>query len=188
MTDIMLHLPPDDALAETAASGSVDAFDALIRRHHEGCLRFATRMLRDPADAEDAVQEAFTRAFLARDRYDPRQPFRGWLFAILVNCCRTVGLQRRRRERRFASDDAALTRASVSVEPLEEDDTRHAVASLVAALDPLLREAFLLKYVEDMDYREMSAALGASPSALKMRVKRACDALRPRLRELFYDP
>lgn len=52
---------------------------------------------------------------------------------------------------------------------------RAAVRRAVDALDPRLREAFLLKYVEEMDYHEMSAALGASVSALKMRVKRACD-------------
>ena len=54
-------------------------------------------------------------------------------------------------------------------------------------LEPLLREAFLLKYVEGMEYHEMSGALGAGISALKMRVKRACDALRPRLREIYDD-
>jgi RNA polymerase sigma-70 factor (ECF subfamily) len=143
-------------------------------------------MLHDRADAEDAVQEAFTRAYLARARYDSRQPYRGWLFAILVNCCRTVALQRTRRERRFARDESALARAVVAPEPLL-DETRSAVVRLVGSLEPLLREAFLLKYVEELDYREMSVALGASPSALKMRVKRACEALRPRLRELYHD-
>ena len=47
-------------------------------------------------------------------------------------------------------------------------------------LDPLLREAFLLKYIEEMSYEEMSALTGVGVSALKMRVKRACDRLRDR--------
>ena len=51
---------------------------------------------------------------------------------------------------------------------------------VLAELDPLLREAFLLKYIEEMSYEEMSALTGVGVSALKMRVKRACDRLRDR--------
>jgi RNA polymerase sigma-70 factor (ECF subfamily) len=69
----------------------------------------------------------------------------------------------------------------------DRDDRDDAIRRAVDDLDPLLREAFLLKYVEEMDYHEMSSALGAGVSALKMRVKRACDALRPRLREIYHD-
>ena len=66
-------------------------------------------------------------------------------------------------------------------------DRDEAVRHAVEDLDPLLREAFLLKYVEGMDYHEMSSVLGAGVSALKMRVKRACDSLRPRLQEIYHD-
>jgi RNA polymerase sigma-70 factor (ECF subfamily) len=58
------------------------------------------------------------------------------------------------------------------------------VQRVLSELDPLLREAFLLKYVEELSYEEMSALTGASVSALKMRVKRACDRLRGRWDEI----
>jgi RNA polymerase sigma-70 factor, ECF subfamily len=175
-----LEIPPDASLAGRAARGDVDAYEALVRRHHASCLRYAERMLRHRADAEDAVQDTFMRAFLAIGRYDERQPFRGWLFRILVNRCRTVALQRSRRTRRFPNDEIALANAA-STAPAEGDETAEAVRRAVDELEPLLREAFLLKYVEGMEYREMAAVLGAGVSALKMRVKRACDVLRPRL-------
>ena len=54
------------------------------------------------------------------------------------------------------------------------------VQRVLNELDPLLREAFLLKYIEEMSYEEMSALTGVGVSALKMRVKRACDRLRER--------
>jgi RNA polymerase sigma-70 factor (ECF subfamily) len=54
------------------------------------------------------------------------------------------------------------------------------VQRVLSELDPLLREAFLLKYIEEMSYEEMSALTGVGVSALKMRVKRACDRLRDR--------
>ena len=185
MTHAAVELVHETGLAARAARGEVDAYERLVRIHHASCLRYAARMLRDDADAEDAVQDTFMRAFLAIGRYDERQPFRAWLFSILVNRCRTLALQRSRRSRRFPQDDVAVANA-VAPEVLasgREDAVRRAVEEL----EPLLREAFLLKYGEGLEYHEMASALGAGVSALKMRVKRACDALRPRLREIYDD-
>lgn len=183
MTNTAVAPMSDETLAAQATADNADAFNLLVRRHHEACQRFAERMLRDATDAEDAVQETFMRAYLSREKYNPAQPYRAWLFSILINCCRTFALQRSRRERRFTPLENArptdLAEASGTL-----TDTA-LVREVVDALDPILREAFLLKYVEEMDYREMSLALGAGVSALKMRVKRACETLRPRLKELY---
>ena len=185
MTHVAVEPAPAAGLAARAARGDVDAYELLVRHYHASCLRYAARMLRNDADAEDAVQDTFMRAFLAIRRYDDRQPFRTWLFRILVNRCRTLALQRTRRGRRFANDEIALVNASApDIPPSEHED---AIRRAVDELEPLLREAFLLKYVEGMEYQEMSSALGAGVSALKMRVKRACDALRPRLQEIYDD-
>lgn len=183
MTHAAVDSLPETGLAARAARGDVDAYALLVRQHHASCLRFASRMLHDDADAEDAVQDTFLRAFLAISRFDARRSFRVWLFRILVNRCRTLALQRSRRTRRFARDPVALADAAAP-DPLPQDEDS-AVRRAVDALEPLLREAFLLKYVEEMDYHEMASTLGASVSALKMRVKRACDALRPRLRQVY---
>jgi len=61
------------------------------------------------------------------------------------------------------------------------------VQRVLNELDPLLREAFLLKYIEEMSYEEMSALTGVGVSALKMRVKRACDRLRERWERIKND-
>ena len=185
MTHPAVEPAPDAGLASRAARGDMEAYEQLVRQHHASCLRYAARMLRDEADAEDAVQDTFMRAHLALSRYDDRQPFRAWLFRILVNRCRTLALQRSRRTRRFAQDPIALGNAAAPV--TDTGDRGEAIRRAVDALEPLLREAFLLKYVEGMDYQEMASVLGAGVSALKMRVKRACDALRPRLQEIYDD-
>ena len=185
MTHAAVESAPDAGLAARAARGDTDAYERLVRHHHASCLRYATRMLRDEADAEDAVQDTFMRAFLAISRYDARLPFRAWLFRILVNRCRTLALQRMRRSRRFPHDQLALVNAAAPDAPRSDGD--EAIRRAVDDLDPLLREAFLLKYVEGMEYHEMSSALGAGVSALKMRVKRACEALRPRLQEIYHE-
>jgi RNA polymerase sigma-70 factor (ECF subfamily) len=61
------------------------------------------------------------------------------------------------------------------------------VQRVLNELDPLLREAFLLKHIEEMSYEEMSALTGVGVSALKMRVKRACDRLRERWERIKHD-
>jgi RNA polymerase sigma-70 factor (ECF subfamily) len=61
------------------------------------------------------------------------------------------------------------------------------VQRVLNELDPLLREAFLLKHIEEMSYEEMSALTGVGVSALKMRVKRACDRLRERWERIRHD-
>lgn len=134
-------------------------------------------MLGNREDAEEATQEALLRAHRALDRYDESVPFRTWLMAILINRCRTSLLQRRRREQRIVLDGAAVHRATVEADD-DASATRDSIARAIAQLDDDQREAFLLKHVELLTYEEMADATGVGVSALKMRVKRACDHLR----------
>src|SRR4051812_16517752 len=78
----------DAVLVRAVLEGNVAAFTTLMDRHARACLRFATRMLGNPQDAEDATQEAFVRAYGALARYDETLAFQTWLMSILVNRCR----------------------------------------------------------------------------------------------------
>jgi RNA polymerase sigma-70 factor, ECF subfamily len=172
----------DAALVQRVLEGDVGAYAALLDRHAPVCLRYATRMLGNREDAEDAAQEAFVRAYAALGRYEGRTAFRTWLFAILINRCRTVALHRSRRERRVAFDEDAVARAAVG-DPTVATDLREEIQRAIGLLDPEHREAFLLKHVEELSYEEISEATGVGVSALKMRVKRACARLRDLLGE-----
>jgi RNA polymerase sigma-70 factor, ECF subfamily len=173
----------DDVLVRRALEGDDRALTLLVDRHSPACLRFATRMLGDAADAEDAVQETFVRAYRALDRYEPRETFRAWLFAILVNRCRTAAWRRGKRRRRFVHDEVAMEGAFVDSDAAATD-SRVEVSLALDALEPDQREAFLLKHVEGLSYEEMAAATGVGVSALKMRVKRACERLQRLLAEV----
>src|SRR3954470_9492274 len=176
----------DEALVARAAEGDVDAYAALAGRYYGSCARIARRMLRNDADAEDVVQDTFLRAFRAIGRFDRSREFRVWLFTILVNQCRTAATSRKRRQMRF-SDDALAIEQATDERPTGVVEETSAVSAAVDTLEPLLREAFVLKYVEGLEYAEMAAVTGAGISALKMRVKRACDALRPKLEGIYHD-
>lgn len=172
----------DGALVERSLAGDSRAFTELVDRHASACLRFATRMLGDRLDAEDATQEAFVRAHRALARYDDRSPFRTWLFAILINRCRTLMTQRLRRERRIVVDDEMLARSSVEGDR-QSIELREEIDWALRLLPAEQREAFLLRHVEQLNYEEMVVITGAGTSALKMRVKRACERLQSLLAE-----
>jgi RNA polymerase sigma-70 factor (ECF subfamily) len=162
-------------------AGDVDAFGGLVTRYHGRCLRFAEGALGERADAEDAVQMAFVRAYSALDRYQEQSRFGAWLFSILTNECRAIANRERRHAKHLVMDEDALSRA-VAPEPRDGDQPER-LARALGTLEPLIREAFLLRHVEGQSYGEMMAITGAGESALKMRVKRACDALRILLEE-----
>lgn len=171
----------DDAeLVARVLAGDRGAFTVLVDRYEGDCLRFALRMLGNRHDAEDAMQETFLSAYGALGRYREQQAFRGWLYAILVNRCRSVGRQRQRRQRQFVADGKDHD-AEAPTRPPADPGLRDALQSALDSLEPLLREALVLKYGEGLEYQEMSAITGAGVSALKMRVKRACEAVRPLL-------
>jgi RNA polymerase sigma-70 factor, ECF subfamily len=173
----------DAALVRRVLDGDPRAFTQLVDRHLQPCLRFATRMLGNRQDAEDVTQEALLRAYRAIATYDGENSFRTWLFAILVNRCRTSLLQRSRYVRRVLTDEDALDGAT-AVDRSGATELRIEIERAVARLDPDQREAFLLKHVEQLGYDEMAAVTGAGVSALKMRVKRACERLQELLGEV----
>jgi RNA polymerase sigma-70 factor (ECF subfamily) len=181
------YQPPsmtDDTLVRRVLDGDGRAFTALVDRHAPSCLRFATRMLGSVQDAEEVTQDAIFRAYRALESYDRAMAFRTWLMAILVNRCRSAMLYRHRREQRVAIDPDRVALASVSDE-VEDFALREAIDDAVRELDADSREAFLLKHVEQLSYEEMAEITGAGVSALKMRVKRACERLRDALEDVY---
>lgn len=177
----------DAELVVRTRAGDPEAFGSLVARYYDACWRFAYHMLGERADAEDVVQEALLRAYLAIGRYDERDQFRGWLFRILTNLCRNALTSRSRRTRRFVQDELALQSAPAPLPSWAPGVEDAALLRALAQLDPLQREAVLLKYAEGLEYGEMAAMTGAGESALKMRVKRGCERLRALLGRTLED-
>ena len=102
------------ALVRRVRAGETALYAQLVARFRDRLGRYAMRMLGNQADAEEAVQDAFVRAYRSLGRCDPPEQFGRWLFGILVNRCRTLGAQRARRERTVIPEEHAVERASVS--------------------------------------------------------------------------
>ena len=170
----------DPAIPLRARGGDAQAFAELVEFFHGRCLRYARYMLGNEEDAEDAVQDTFVRVYDHLGQFRPDARFEPWLFRILANRCRTVRERRRRRE------SLVITGELPAVAIDAPDNTRDMMEAVEAALKRLpteQREAFLLRHVEDLSYEDMSVITGVRLSALRMRVKRACDTLRIRLEQ-----
>jgi RNA polymerase sigma-70 factor (ECF subfamily) len=162
-----------------AKRGEEQAFIEIVDFYYPRCLRFARNMLANDQDAEEAVQDAFVRVYenFARFREDAR--FDPWLFRILANRCRTLLARSRRHRELIEYGEVPVTAAAP-----EEEFGAEWVEEVRVVLDSLpaeQREAFLLRHVEDLSYEDIAALTGVRLSALRMRVKRACDTLRARL-------
>lgn len=177
--------PDDDELIRRMRSGDEAAFERLAERSYPICLRFAERHLGRREDAEEVVQDAMLRAYRALRRGHRPERFRPWLLRIVLNRCRST-LARRARRRRLARlwwvrEEQEGRR--VVPPPAEPQEVDPALLEALGSLTPRLREAFLLKHVEELTYEEMAEVTGVGVSALKMRVKRAADLLLQRLTE-----
>ena len=168
------------ALVSRVLQGDAEAFAPIVARYRNDFGRYARHMLGNREDAEDAVQETFVRAFRSLGSCRDPERFGAWAFRILVNRCRTVRRRvswRRRRE----SELEPGREVESGPDPVEPSAWREEIDLALGRLPQDQREAFLLRHVEGYSYEEMVSLTGAGESALKMRVKRACDRLRTEL-------
>src|SRR5215207_1068194 len=172
----------DRDIIQRVLVGDVEAFALLVDRHYARCARVALRILGNREDAEEAIQDAFLRAFKALGDYEDRERFSAWLTRILVNQCRTVLARSKRRDALFA--DLDLQRLAFTASAAPDDTAWPELEHVLERLPAEQREAIVLKYADDLTYEEMSRITGAGESALKMRVQRAFARLRALLQEV----
>jgi RNA polymerase sigma-70 factor (ECF subfamily) len=167
-----LSLPVDEPLRVRAVAGDEAAFESLVRPLVEPGLRLAFSMLGDRGGAEDATQEALTRAWRKLHQLRPGMPVRPWFFAIVANQCRNV---RRTPWFRLTSLVEMVGRRPAPEPEVEHLDLERAMQQLPLAD----RGALFMHFYLDLSIEEVAAALGVSPSAAKSRIYRACRRLRP---------
>ncbi|MDB4898801.1 MAG: polymerase sigma factor, sigma-70 family [Gemmatimonadetes bacterium] len=172
----------DFALIQLILSGDAEAYAQLVDRHYDRCARVAVRILGNREDAEEAIQDAFLRAFKALGDYEERERFSAWLTRILVNQCRTRLVRTRRQEAVFLDVDPLVL--EIALDGDEGDARWPELEHALTRLPNDQREAVVLRYADDLTYEEMARITGAGESALKMRVQRACARLRALLQEV----
>lgn len=176
----------DGALLGRVLAGDRELFARLVERYQDRLGRYAYRMLGNSADAEEALQDTFVRAYRSLANCNKPEGFGAWVFGILVNRCRTYAARRARTNGVIVAGEYAMASASVP-HSASRDALRDAISWALEQLPTDQREAFLLKHVEDLSYETMEEMTGVRPSALRMRVLRAREGLRKLLAEEVRD-
>ena len=180
---LVVEQSSDAELIERARKGEVMAYESLVRRYQDAAVRTAYVIAPD-GDAEDAVQEAFVKAYRALGRFRAGSPFRPWLLRIVANEARNrrrsagrrAGLALRVAEDRRPGDAAPSPESAV----LDHEER----AWLVAAINDLAdgdREVIAARYFLDLSEAETAEILGLPRGTVKSRLSRAVGRLRTRL-------
>jgi RNA polymerase sigma-70 factor, ECF subfamily len=171
----------DDAeLAERARGGDVAAYEELVRRYRQLAVRTAYVITGQSADAQDAAQEAFVKAYYAIGRFRTGAPFRPWLLRIVAN----EAINRRRSSRRKTalalrvaesrpSDDAAPSPEAAAL----AHELRGEVVTAMNRLREEDRLVIAYRYFFDLSESEMADALGCARGTVKSRLSRALKRL-----------
>ncbi len=171
--------PTDAEVIARVLNGDTDAFGLLVDRYQNEFAGYAKYMTGSMEEAADVIQESLVRAFRALRRCHDRANFKGWLFRIVSNQCKTHLKRRRRRPTEPLSEEHQSPQDIGS--EAEAADVRRRVHQALQELPTDQREALVLKYVEGLSLPEMTQQLKASASALKMRLLRGRAALREKL-------
>jgi RNA polymerase sigma-70 factor (ECF subfamily) len=176
----------DAVLVSRALAGEADAFAELFGRHRPGLVRSVALLIWDEDEAESLAQEAVTRALAQLADFRQDLSFRAWLHGIALNLCRNQLRDRGRRARPMAPDQLGGTplrkRPSWGVlSGILRQEAGERTAHAIGSLPELLREAFVLHFVEGLDYAEIGRITGLPAGTLRVRAHRARTLLRDSL-------
>ncbi|MFE7169729.1 RNA polymerase sigma factor [Streptomyces sp. NPDC057616] len=165
---------PDGLLALRAAEGDEESFAVLVQRHGRSLLLLARRLLGNPQDAEEAVQDAFFSAWRRLPEFRRSAEFRTWMYRITVNRCLTM---RRRRSPSLRLDAVAEPATGDAwSEPARSAEQAAATSALVRALAELdagQRTCWILREVQGLPYKEIAHATRSSEPTVRGRLFRA---------------
>ena len=178
--------PADGELVERARRGDVGAYEQIVERYREPVFRVAYLVTRSSADAQEAAQDAFVKAYAALGRFRSGAPLKPWLMRIAVN-------EARNRVRSAARREALALRAAAERPPEDADQSPEAALlaaeqrrELLAGLERLREEdrlAIVCRYFLELSERETADVLGWRRGTLKSRLSRALGRLRAELGE-----
>jgi RNA polymerase sigma-70 factor, ECF subfamily len=176
--------PLEDAeLVGLARDGDVRAYEELVGRYRDLAFRTAWLVTRSSAEAEDAAQEAFVKAYYAMPGFRPGAPFKPWLLRIVANEAKNRGRSARRREAlavRAAAADPGDAVPSPEAAALQGEE-RQTLLNAMARLPDRDRLVLAYRYFFELSEAEMAEALDCRPGTVKSRLSRATAHLRHEL-------
>jgi RNA polymerase sigma-70 factor (ECF subfamily) len=168
---------PIDSLIERCLAGDQQAWDTIVQRYWRKVFNVAYKFVGRHDEAEDLTQEIFLKIFRALHTFDRRANFQTWLVSISRNLCidhyRSVRKERETIARDV--DPATLSPVARGRSPhgeLESTDLRQLIRRALAELPPTLREAVVLRDLQEFSYQEIADRLGLPEGTVKSRINR----------------
>jgi RNA polymerase sigma-70 factor (ECF subfamily) len=162
---------------EQALAGDTAAFSSLVEAYQRPVYNLAYRMLGNAAEAEDAAQEAFIRAYTRLDTYDVSRKFSSWMLSIASHYC--IDVIRRRRVNLLSIEelppmtDLSMPRSAHPEYVVARGQVADQVQQLLCTLPDHYRIPVILRYWYDMSYREIADTMEVTESTIKTRLHRA---------------
>ena len=184
----LFSLPEEDDLITGLCHGDDDAYEVLIQRYQQPVYNLVCRLLNDPSDASDIVQEVFLKIFRNIRSFRHGSSLKTWIYRIAVNEAynhRRWFSRHQRQEVAFGQDDSAPAYADSFADPSRSPfdeasghETRALVEAALEKLNPKFRAAVVLRDIEDLSYEEIAVVLEVSLGTVKSRILRGREALR----------
>jgi RNA polymerase sigma-70 factor, ECF subfamily len=185
----------DRVLVVRAQAGEHSAFDDLVRKYRHRVLKLSMRYMRNRADAEDAVQETFMRAYWGLQYFRGDSAFYSWLYSIAVNSAKTALLLRARHSRVFVpasgkademNENYAQAKEIASPEELAStEEVCCVVNDAIEALVDEQRTAVILREFQGLSYEQVASAMSCPVGTVRSRIFRAREAIDAQLRQVF---
>jgi len=185
----------DQLLVERVQAGEKQAFDLLVAKYQRRLMRLLLRIVHDPAEAEDVVQETFIKAYRALRRFRGDSAFYTWLYRIGVNTAKNFLVLQARRTPTSTETDAEQAESFEDAEHLRDINTpesvlasKQIVQTVNAAMDALpvdLRTAIALREIEGLSYEEISEIMACPIGTVRSRIYRAREVIAEKLKPLL---
>lgn len=185
----------DQKLVELAQKGDSRAFDTLVSKYQRKLGRLVMRLVKDSAEAEDVVQEAFIKAYRALPTFRGESAFYTWLYRIGINTAKNYLVSQKRRAPTSTEYDNDEAESFAEGELLRDINTPEGVLmskqigqTVNQAVDSLpeeLRNAIILREIEGMSYEEIADKMGCPIGTVRSRIFRAREAVANKLRPLL---
>ena len=178
----------EDALVTALSQGSEDAYEILIQRYQQPVYSLVCRLMNDPGDAPDIVQEVFLKVFRNIGAFRGNSSLKTWIYRIAVNEAynhRRWFCRHQRQEVALASEEGGPSYAEGMTDPgrspfdqAADHETRALVEQALEKLNPKFRAAVVLRDIEDLNYDDIATVLDISLGTVKSRILRGREALR----------
>jgi RNA polymerase sigma-70 factor (ECF subfamily) len=185
----------DRSLVRRAQSGDRGAFNLLVRKYRHRVMKLAMRYTHNFADAEDAVQDIFMRAYWGLQHFRGDSAFYSWLHRIAINSAKSALVVRARNARVFSLSAETTDDSGESTSQLKDLDTPEELAltdeicgAVNAAIDALCAEqraAIVLRELNGLSYARVASIMSCPVGTVRSRVFRAREAIDRRLRQVF---